>query len=402
MRRFLILAAPFIVLLAAWAAALKADSFNEPVSQVVLVLPYLLAGMALFMCLWLQNSNFFYLCCYFLFSILLIAASDARPDIKANAVLQLSILTPLNVIWLSFAKERGILGYYGRNKLIIVGAQMLFVFVNTLGRMGLSPNEIPENAARKTGLVIPATVLYILAIGLLATAYVLKRNYHQLVLAVILLSSYISLHFMERMLFVSLFTGAIFLIIIIALFDVSYSMAFYDTLTGILARRAMEQELMRLGGRYAIAMVDIDHFKRFNDTYGHDVGDEVLRMVAAIMERTSGRGKIFRYGGEEFAIIFHGQEYDEVEQRLETVRKAVESRPFVVRTPGGEEGGKSRSSKTSGKKTVSKAGEVVNITVSIGVAQKTEMLKTPYDVIRRADEALYKSKSNGRNCVSKS
>lgn len=97
-----------------------------------------------------------------------------------------------------------------------------------------------------------------------------------------------------------------FLIFIIALFEASYSLAFHDTLTGVLSRRAMEQEILRLGNKYTVAMVDIDHFKRVNDTYGHQIGDDVLKMIASLINKNIQSGKVFRYGGEEFAIIFPG------------------------------------------------------------------------------------------------
>jgi diguanylate cyclase (GGDEF)-like protein len=62
--------------------------------------------------------------------------------------------------------------------------------------------------------------------------------------------------------------------------------------------------MMSLGHRFTIAMLDIDHFKRFNDTYGHEVGDQVLKMVAAKLGQVRKGGRAFRYGGEEFALVF--------------------------------------------------------------------------------------------------
>jgi len=76
----------------------------------------------------------------------------------------------------------------------------------------------------------------------------------------------------------------------------SYRMAYHDDLTGLPGRRAMNEVLLQLGSRYAMAMVDVDHFKRFNDTYGHDVGDQVLRMVASRLGVVSAAGKLFDTG----------------------------------------------------------------------------------------------------------
>ena len=86
-----------------------------------------------------------------------------------------------------------------------------------------------------------------------------------------------------------------------------YHKAYLDELTNLPTRRALKEEMLKLGNRYTIAMLDIDHFKKFNDTYGHTVGDQVLKFTAALMKSTGGGGKAFRYGGEEFVIIFPGK-----------------------------------------------------------------------------------------------
>ena len=111
-------------------------------------------------------------------------------------------------------------------------------------------------------------------------------------------------------------------------------MAYRDQLTGLSARRALNEALQRVGGQYTVAMVDIDHFKKFNDRYGHDIGDQVLRMVAAKLAEVGGGGRAFRYGGEEFTILFPGRAVDESLPYLERIRKAVEETRFTVRGPG--------------------------------------------------------------------
>ena len=92
----------------------------------------------------------------------------------------------------------------------------------------------------------------------------------------------------------------------IAVLQDTFRMAFRDELTGIPSRRALNERLAALGNRYTIAMLDVDHFKNFNDTYGHDLGDQVLKMVAAHIAGVGGGGKAFRYGGEEFTVLFPG------------------------------------------------------------------------------------------------
>lgn len=97
------------------------------------------------------------------------------------------------------------------------------------------------------------------------------------------------------------------LIAIAALVHDAYRMAYIDTLTSIPSRRALEERFLRLGSNYIIAMVDIDFFKKFNDTFGHDIGDDVLKLVAKELSHVKNGGKAYRYGGEEFTILFSGK-----------------------------------------------------------------------------------------------
>lgn len=181
------------------------------------------------------------------------------------------------------------------------------------------------------------------------------------------------------------------LIAIAALIHDAYRMAYIDTLTGVPGRRALEESFLRLGSRYSIAMVDIDHFKKFNDQFGHDVGDEVLKLVAAILTTVKNRGKVYRYGGEEFTILFHSTKKEECILALEEIREKIFKRGFTVRD-------KSRPEKAPTKKTKEVRLKKERLSVSIGfaIARKN---KTPQEIVKLADEALYKAKESGRNCL---
>ena len=100
------------------------------------------------------------------------------------------------------------------------------------------------------------------------------------------------------------YLAAASLILVISIIENSYVLAYHDELTALPARRAFNDALFRLEEPYAVAAVDIDHFKRFNDTYGHETGDQVLRMVAAKLAGATGGGQAYRVGGEEFTILF--------------------------------------------------------------------------------------------------
>ena len=154
---------------------------------------------------------------------------------------------------------------------------------------------------------------------------------------------------------------------------------------------------MGLGRDYTIAMLDIDHFKTFNDTYGHDVGDQVLKMVATELEQVRRGGRAFRYGGEEFTLIFPGRGVREVMGELENVRTQIEEHHLALR--GADRPVEAQAGRSMRAGLV--IGKTVSVTISIGVAESGEKLKTPDEVLRAADKALYRAKEKGRNRVSR-
>src|SRR5439155_1119759 len=170
-------------------------------------------------------------------------------------------------------------------------------------------------------------------------------------------------------------------------------MAYQDSLTGLPARRALNEALLRLGGHYTVAMLDVDHFKRINDHHGHDVGDQVLKMIAAKLAQVTGGGKAYRYGGEEFAVIFAGRGAEECLSDLEGLRQTVEDTRFILRA-------RFRSKKKKEKVLTDRGpGERVPVTISIGVAAKNERHTKWDQVVKAADRALYRAKEGGRNQV---
>lgn len=192
------------------------------------------------------------------------------------------------------------------------------------------------------------------------------------------------------------FAAAGALLLAIAGFQESWNIAYLDQLTELPGRRALDEALARLEGRYAIAMVDVDHFKKFNDTYGHDVGDQVLRMVAAQLRDVGGGGKAFRYGGEEFTILFPGRAADEVVPVVDALREAIARDTFEIRR---------RDRRESNDATASPPAPMasgIRITVSAGVAAREDRALPATDIIKAADEALYEAKGAGRNCVKES
>ena len=190
------------------------------------------------------------------------------------------------------------------------------------------------------------------------------------------------------------FHAAAAVLLVIGIVHESYNMAYRDELTGLPGRRALNEKLAALGRRYAIAMVDVDHFKKFNDNYGHDVGDQVLSMVAAKLRVVTGGGKAYRYGGEEFTLVFAGGGINDALPHVEAVRLNIAEYELALRK-------KTRPSKDRRKKrrTSRKTKTSVSVTVSAGVAERTDALRSPDEVIKAADQALYRAKRAGRNRV---
>jgi len=178
----------------------------------------------------------------------------------------------------------------------------------------------------------------------------------------------------------------------LALVEEGHRLAFRDRLTGLPNRRAFDDHLHRLRGRFALAMIDVDRFKEFNDRWGHDAGDQALRMVATELAKVGGSATAYRYGGEEFAVVFPEQSVRHAVEHLEGVRTAISDRGFYIRS-------KNPARKRSKRTRARGGGQRVQVTVSGGVATSEIQRSEPQSVLRAADRALYRAKRNGRNRI---
>ena len=198
----------------------------------------------------------------------------------------------------------------------------------------------------------------------------------------------------------ALFLVASGLTLAIGVVETSWVMAYRDELTGLPGRRALMQYLDGLKGTYTIAMVDVDHFKKFNDRHGHDVGDQVLKLVATKLGQAPGGGRAYRYGGEEFTLLFPGRVKEDALPHLEAVRASIEASRFSVRSwkrprkkPENGNGRKRKAKKKRG-------GKKLSVTISIGMADTEGKATGTEAILKKADQALYKAKNAGRNRVS--
>lgn len=154
------------------------------------------------------------------------------------------------------------------------------------------------------------------------------------------------------------------------------TLAMTDALTGVKNRLAFKQDFAKFlnqEGMFGLMMLDIDHFKTINDSFGHDVGDELLRQLTQCILNISPHYHLFRHGGEEFCILLEGNKAT-LQAQAELIRATVASQVFLIN------------------------GREVAITVSIGLVVSDEV-QNKNDLIVIADQRMYTAKHQGRNCV---
>jgi diguanylate cyclase (GGDEF)-like protein len=308
-------------------------------------------------------------------------------------------LIVLDLAWLGSVAERGLLSPIGRNRLAILLAQAIVVVIalwiaptQTAGLLGASflPAK-PSVLAVMPDLVVVA-MAFAGGIGLVSLVERVDASSAAQFGAILALGHATLGHPVSATLAVLAVAA---LLLSAATVQDSYRAAFIDPLTGLPTRRALEAELRRLGDRYSIAMLDVDRFKTFNDTYGHAVGDQVLKLVGARLGDVGGGGKPYRYGGEEFTVVFPDRSAEETLSALEDLRAAVERSTFRLRARDRLRLGRGR------KRGAGKGPTEVSVTISIGVAETLAGEATPEETIKRADAALYRAKDGGRNKVSR-
>ncbi len=304
-----------------------------------------------------------------------------------------ALLLPLNLAGIALIADRGLLTPIGLMRLGALALQVLLVavFSRTAAPAAaelLGKALLPAKLFAWTPLGQPALLAFILGFAL---TVVLAPSPTRRGFAWAIAAACCAFHAHRPGPGAAVYLGTAGLILVAGVIETSYLLAYQDGLTALPARRALGEALQRLSGLYAVAMVDVDHFKQFNDRYGHDVGDQVLRMVASKLGAVGGGGRAYRYGGEEFAIVFPGKTVEETVPHLEVVRKKVAEATFTIRR-------RLRPRKKPEAPTrTRRQRQQVTITISLGVAATNSRHTTPEQVIRAADQALYVAKEEGRN-----
>ncbi len=299
-------------------------------------------------------------------------------------------LLPVGLMLLGPAEDHGLLSL--RGVLQVAGTPLAGL---VLAAAGSAAPAGSVGRAILAFLASPEVILWCLLVGVvvLAAGWLVRRGTVEAGLLVALLAAAVAARQLRDGIVPDPALAAAQVVLLLAVVEEVHRLAYHDELTGLPGRRAFEHALSRLGGTYALAMVDIDHFKRFNDRYGHEAGDQVLRMVARELSRVGAGGRTFRYGGEEFAIVFPSARLDAARTAVEAVREAIARRPFRFR---GEDRPRKKPKKAA-RGTRRSSG--VGITVSAGVAAPAPARPGPSEVLAAADKALYRAKRQGRNRV---
>lgn len=373
----------------------------EPTLQRQLVhLPYVLLLAALMLAQYFNRSRelacaILLLSAYWLIRTHLQTPLD-EPVPQALYAL-VGIVMPVCLLVQFMVTERG-LWAPASLRLVLLGPLLLFAGVLAYG-------DSPERAARLaawfpakpwSGYVLApaASAFFGLALAAMIGLMWLREVRLQPALPGCLLCVFAALAFFHVPLISTLMFSASAVILVAGLLQRSYHMAYRDELTGLLGRRALEERFLALGSRYTIALLDVDLFKQFNDTHGHKAGDDALKMVASQLEHVGGGGIAYRYGGEEFCIVFPRRRLSECLPHLDALRRAIEEYPLTLRDSryrpeDSEEGMRLRGA--------TEATRTVHLTVSIGLAEPEEADDTPETILRAADRALYEAKDAGRN-----
>jgi len=399
------IAFPFAILAAAFVLVFFSDALPPSLSGLKVYGPYIMFAVGAPLAMAFKRGRALFALVTLVLAYLAqqtwLQLGVAEPAGRA-VYFALTVFVPGNLALFAILPERGMFNQHGAWRLgVIVFEAAITAWVIAAGRTDITAwagQKFLDPAPFGIG-AIPQIGIAALALGLLVSIAMalISRSAITASFAGAIVGFTVAAHVPTASLTFSIFIAAAELMVTIAILQDTFRMAFRDELTGLPSRRALNERLATLGRKYTIAMLDVDHFKNFNDTYGHDLGDQVLKMVGAHIDDVGGGGKAYRYGGEEFTVVFARKSAAEALPYLEALRKNVESYRLALRAPD-------RPRKPKGRKRQPgswKGKDAVSVTISIGVAERSERLATPTSVIQEADRALYRAKENGRNTVSR-
>jgi diguanylate cyclase (GGDEF)-like protein len=388
------------LLLGAAAASLHVEALGEPIRQFAPFYPIVVFGLGFLLALRFQRSRL-------VFALVALALVEwgldrtRTGDVGRFVWQAAAVLLPLNLAAVMLMTERGIFTRIGIVRVAILLAQVGGVaaaarYAPSQAAAIVSYDALPGGWFTWTPLAQLPLLAFLAGAGLIIMGLVLQASPTGRAFLWAIVAAFLGLHSVDTPVAATIYGGTAGLILVVAVIEASYLMAYQDGLTGLPARRALTEALHQMNGKFTIAMVDVDHFKKLNDRYGHDVGDQVLRMLASRLAAVSNGGRAFRYGGEEFAILFPGDDVAECLPALETLRQGVEESKFTVRRRLQRRRKPAKGNNGAGG---GRARPQIAVTVSIGAAESNGRQDSPELVVQAADRALYRAKDAGRNRV---
>jgi diguanylate cyclase (GGDEF)-like protein len=328
----------------------------------------------------------------------------------STALAAVGLLLPFNFVLLSFQQEKGFAVSSVAPPSLLLFFQSVIVAVLCRPDTSGAAQHALHHAPARAPLPFATLLTFAAAAVVLLIRYLLFHKPVEGGFLWALAAALLSLYFGGVGRIPTAYFAAAAFILAGAMVETSYMLAYHDELTTLPSRRAFHDALLRLEAPYSIAMFDIDHFKRCNDTYGHDAGDQVLRMVSSRLARVTGGGQAYRCGGEEFAIVFPGKTTSDVMEHLENLRVAIEASKLRLRGPdrrqetrGPDRRAQRARSRTRGEAirqlSRSASPREISVTASMGVATSRPENPTAEEVLQAADKALYRAKAAGRNRI---
>ena len=382
---------------------------SQPIFFALPLLPYIIFITALSLAYIFNNNREFMI--LILLTVIywavsqLIFRSNTGLNISQRETLTylITFLLPLNFVFYSLTKERGVISRHGQKQIAVVVVQIIIVTL-LLRYSGDAINQLFNteflSILNHRGVFIPqlSIISFEFSLLVLASLIIHQPSIRQGGLFGSLVFVFLAFLNFDNPDAFTLFYALSGLTLISSIIFNSYTLAYHDELTGLSSRRALKQYLMSLGPNYTLAMVDVDHFKKVNDTHGHDVGDQVLRKLAGHLREAPGSAKAYRYGGEEFTLVYNNKTAEEAAEYANQLRKIIEKDAFSIRNTSARPKRNSKNNKKKNSKAKPKEKKL-SYSVSIGLAEHREHHKTPFDTLKTADKALYNAKQKGRNCV---
>ncbi|MDG1819941.1 MAG: GGDEF domain-containing protein [Porticoccaceae bacterium] len=383
-----------------WFISHGLNNPTEDLTFLLLNLPYILLALSALLALLSEHAveagiSLCMLCAYWLVQTQLQVPLETQP--AGQIYYLLNLLLPCLIFAYAFLPEQSY-----RQPLGLAAIALAPVIIILLARIMAFDSQLFFASAQQalgnpvfSHLSAASSALYLIVFGVCLGLCIYRQQTLESSLLGCTLITYSTFGWIHLSHISAFMFSAIGVLLSINLIISLLTIGYRDELTQIGNRRALKQSAKNLRGSYSVAMVDADYFKKINDQYGHDLGDQALRVIAGLLRKTADGAKPFRYGGEEFCLLFKGKSRQEVIDTLENIRQAIANYDMVIR----DKKHRPRASKQGEKRRgASRRNGDLRLTVSIGVASSDN--SGQFDqVLKKADKALYRAKARGRNRV---